>query len=235
MLIKILNFEYKLGTNAELTVVLNKDDNSGITTETITSYTDATYFLLRNVSKDVDFTLTTVTPDNTTKQLVIAFDATVVASALVAGNVISIGAGTARIPVAPGATGLLNTASISYNVEGAGKDLATDIPTITTETLLAPNNTSTNTSLFNLLVNVVDLNGASLGLTEISLSEPFKVAGVTITEVILTKIYDTSNIYSAGDDIQFSVEYLNANKEPVVIQEGDFTSISAFTKRKYSV
>lgn len=235
MLIKIKDFDITTPAAATITLSIMNDDN---TTSTL-SQTDfeainlETYFLVKNDTKSKTIDLASVVPNFAAQTVILTFDSTVADNAVSNGDLLTVERGTVRIPVSSG-TGILNTATYLYNEAGDGTNASTDAPTQTNSDLIAPSSNYTGTALYQVLVDVVDMNGTTISLTPVALSTPFKVADGVVAKIKLTKNFDDATIFAVDAKVAFKVEYFDALDEPLSISSSDAVSISAYAKKQFA-
>lgn len=234
MLIKIKDFD--ISTPAATTIILSimNDDNTASTLSQVDfeAINLDTYFLVKNDTKSKTINLTSVTPNFGTKLITLTFDSTAVDNTVTDGDLLTVERGSVRIPVASG-TGILNTATYLYNKVGDGNNLLLDVSTKTDSSLIAPSSNYTGTALYQVLVDVVDVNGDTISLTPVELTTPFKVVDGIVSRIKLTKNFDESTVFAVDAKVAFKVEYFDLLGEPLSVSTSDKISISAFAKRKF--
>lgn len=234
MLIKIKDFDISTPAAATITLSIMNDNNtaSSLVQAEFEAINLETYFLVKNDTKSKTIDLATVVPNFATGIVTLTFDSTATDNAVVNGDLLTVERGTVRIPVS--GTGILNTATYLYNEAGDGTNLSTDAPTITDSTLIAPSSNYTGTALYQVLVDIVDMNGTTISLTPVALSTPFKVADGVVARIQLTKNFDEATVFAVDAKVAFKVAYFDALDEPLSISTSDNVSISAYAKKQFA-
>ncbi|MGL4450963.1 MAG: hypothetical protein ACRCTZ_07225 [Sarcina sp.] len=220
MLIKILGSTLD-GANSSLDIVLYNDAlTAALDLHTLTpgtAFTDMLIFEnITGVNKVIAFTYAFKT-DGADGILTLAFDAT---NTVVANDVLSLRQG---ISVKSGILSRVqNTASIS--ITGA---VAAD-STTTNESIVTPLTTDTADKNYRVVVNILTADGTTLSSTEYQTNAQFTVNGTPVYGIDVT--LDQPGPFNTKTEITYIVTYKNELGEPLELQAGDLTTVSAYLK-----
>ncbi|MGL5573972.1 MAG: hypothetical protein ACRDCW_00210, partial [Sarcina sp.] len=185
-----------------------------------TAFTDMLIFEnITGVNKVIAFTYAFKT-DGADGILTLAFDATNSNAPVAANDILSLRQG---ISVKSGILSRVqNTASIS--ITGA---VAAD-STTTNESIVTPLTTDTADKKYKVVVNILTADGTTLSSTEYQTDAQFTVNGTPVYDINVT--LDQPGPFNTKTEITYIVTYKNELGEPLELQAGDLTTVSAYLK-----